>query len=210
MTGPGRLGVLLAAALLVGCGAAGAPRPARDGVPAAPTGLRPLRTLTGWRIEGVVPAVDVEGHPLDRPLQWGLFDAAELGLHPPLARAAAGTPLELPGGANDPARRLAVAAFHGHAVGEPRGLDLPVWTPPPPPPPPPLAFRRPDGAVELTWLPPDDASARIQVFRGETLLGVFDANVAATTDPSPGPAPVYRVVALGDTYVTGGSPPTSP
>jgi hypothetical protein len=200
----------LVAALLLGCGAAGAPMPRRDGVPRAPTAVRVLRTETGWRVEVALPTHDVEAQALARPPLWGVFDATTFGERPPLARAEPGRPVELSTRTVPPGARLVVAAYHGRNLGQTHVLGLPPWTPPPAPPPPPLVFRRPDGAVELTWLPPDEPDVRVLVYRDTALLGTFDAATAATTDPTPGAAPAYRVAALGPDFLTGVSSPASP
>ncbi len=207
-TGP--LARLWPAVLALGCGAAGAPSPERIGVPAAPSALRLLRTVDGWRIEVDGADLDVEGLPLPRPAAWGIFEARRFGDAPPLHRADAGAPLHLSHPAGSGAGELVVAAFSGRHLGPARPLHLPAWTPPPPPPPPPLAFRRPDGVVELTWLPPDEPTARVLVTRDGTSLGTFEADTAVTTDAPEGARPVYRVAVRGSDYLTAWSEGAAP
>jgi hypothetical protein len=199
-----RVAVGLLAALAAACGAAGAPQAPGPAQPRAPLAVEARRTPKGWELRVTPPTTDVDGDPLSEPPRIAVFAADATCLGPPVTEAPAGSPLKLPkaAGAWD------VAAWQGRQLGVPLRVDLPEWTPPPPAPEPPLAFRTPDGVVALTWQPPAEGAAVVEVERDGEPLGRFPAAQVTLTDTPPADtrAPRYRLRWVGPDYRTPWSP----
>lgn len=194
--------------VLAGCGAAGAPRPPGPPEAGAPSLAQPRRGPGGWRVHVQAPTTDVDGAPLpaDAPRQIALYAGDRPCAGRPLGIFEPGKAVALPpeGGT------FTVAVLVGGRPGRPSRLHVPAYTSPPPAPEPPLVQRRPDAAVDLTWLPNETPGAETVLLRNGSEVGRFAGDVATFTDRDAPVGPVtYTLRCVGPDFSTAVSPPAT-
>ncbi len=191
----------LPALLLAACGVAGRPLPPGPLPPGAPGAPHPRSAPEALEVTVPAPSVDIDGRSLGEGVEVLLFVDRRACTGIPDARAPAGRPLRVPRPAGVVTLR-AVAAVAGRA-GPPGPAVTARWQAPPPPPEAPLAFVG-QGGVELSWLPPENAS-HVRILRDGLAVAEVPAAAALHTDPAPPGEHAYTLEALADTWVSGPS-----